>query len=181
MDGSVPSTKSKKYLKPFQTDGKIEVKAIAFDPATGKSSPASFEEFDISRKDWKVISTDDEKAYAVIDGDINSAWRQPKGTTLPADLVIDLGKEENLSGFRYYPEQNSWEPSIITNYQFYTSNDNKEWKLVDEGEFSNIKNNPLWQTKKFTPEKARYIKLRALKNTGNNDNTGYAEVDVITN
>jgi len=92
-----------------------------------------------------------------------------------------LGKEENLCGFKYYPEQNLWEPSIITNYQFYASNDNKEWKLVDEGEFSNIKNNPLWQTKKFTPEKARYIKLRALKNTENNDNIGYAEVDVITN
>jgi alpha-L-fucosidase len=181
LDGSAPTTKSKKYIKPFQTDGKIEVKAIASDSATGKSSPASFEKFDIARKNWKIVGIDDEKVYAVLDGDINSAWRQPKGTKLPADLVIDLGKEENLSGFRYYPEQNLWEPSIITNYQFYVSNDNKEWELVDEGEFSNIKNNPLWQTKKFTPEKARYIKLRALKNTENNDNIGYAEVDVITN
>jgi alpha-L-fucosidase len=181
MDGSAPTTKSKIYTKPFQTDGKIEVRAIAFDPATGKSSPVSLEKFDISRKDWKIVGIDDEKVYAVIDGDINSAWRQPKDTKLPIGLVIDLGKEENLSGFKYYPEQNSWEPSIITNYQFYVSNDNKEWKLVDEGEFSNIKNNPLWQTKKFAAEKARYIKLRALKNTEGNDNIGYAEVDVITN
>jgi len=157
------------------------VKAIAVDSATGKSSPASFAKFDIARKNWKVVGIDDEKVYAALDGNINSAWRQPKHTKLPADLVIDLGKEENLCGFKYYPEQNLWEPSIITNYQFYASNDNKEWKLVDEGEFSNIKNNPLWQTKKFTPEKARYIKLRALKNTENNDNIGYAEVDVITN
>jgi alpha-L-fucosidase len=181
LDGSVPTTKSKKYATPFQTDGKIEVKAIAFDSATGKSSPASFEKFDIARKNWKIVGIDDEKVYALLDGDINSAWRQPKGTKLPADLVIDLGKEENLSGFRYYPEQNLWEPSIITNYQFYVSSDNKEWKLVDEGEFSNIKNNPLWQTKKFKPEKVHYIKLRALKNTEGNDNIGYAEVDVITN
>jgi alpha-L-fucosidase len=92
-----------------------------------------------------------------------------------------LGKEENLCGFKYYPEQNSWQPSIITSYQFYVSNDNKEWKLVDGGEFSNIKNNPLWQIKKFASEKARYIKLRALKNTENNDNIGYAEVDIVTN
>ena len=181
LDGSVPTTKSKKYATPFQTDGKIEVKAIAFDSATGKSSPASFEKFDIARKNWKIVGIDDKKVYALLDGDINSAWRQPKGTKLPADLVIDLGKEENLSGFRYYPEQNLWEPSIITNYQFYVSSDNKEWKLVDEGEFSNIKNNPLWQTKKFKPEKVHYIKLRALKNTEGNDNIGYAEVDVITN
>jgi alpha-L-fucosidase len=58
---------------------------------------------------------------------------------------------------------------------------NVEWKLVDQGEFSNIKNNPLWQIKKFTPEKCRYIKLSALSNTEGNNNIGYAEVDVITN
>jgi alpha-L-fucosidase len=52
--------------------------------------------------------------------------------------------------------------------------------LVDAGEFSNIKNNPLWQSKKFAGVEARYIKLRALRNTDNNDETGYAEIDVIT-
>ena len=177
----MPTPASKKYNGTFQTQGKLDVKAIAYDPASHKSSPVAHEKFDISRKDWKIIGVDDEKVYAVIDGDINSAWRQPKDTKLPVDLVIDLGKEENLCGFKYYPEQNLWQPSIITNYQFYVSTDNKEWKLVDEGEFSNIKNNPLWQTKKFAAEKARYIKLRALKNTEGNDNIGYAEVDVVTN
>ena len=49
-----------------------------------------------------------------------------------------------------------------------------------EGEFSNIKNNPLWQIKKFDAVKARYIKFRALKNVENNNNIGYAEVDIIT-
>jgi alpha-L-fucosidase len=180
LDGSAPTTRSKKYTKPFQTEGKLAVKAIAFDPATGKSSPASHEKFDISRRDWKIIGAD-EKAYAVIDGDPSTAWHQPKGKQLPADLVIDLGREENLSGFRYHPDQTMWAPGIITNYQFYVSNDNKEWKLVTEGEFANIKNNPLWQTKNFTAEKARYIRLRALNNTEDNDNIGYAEVDVITN
>jgi alpha-L-fucosidase len=180
LDESVPNTRSKKYTKPFQTEGKIEVRAIAFDVATGKSSPASYEKFDISRKDWKIISTKDEKANAVIDGNPSSAWHQPRGPKLPSDLVIDLGKEENLVGFKYYPDQALWGPGIITHYQFYISNDNNEWKLVDEGEFSNIKNNPLWQTKNFTAVKARFIKLRALKNTESNDNIGYAEIDVIT-
>jgi alpha-L-fucosidase len=74
-----------------------------------------------------------------------------------------------------------WEPpGVITNYQFYVSVDNVEWKLVDQGEFSNIKNNPVWQTKKFTPEKGRYIKLRALRNTVGTDYIGYAEIDVFT-
>ena len=74
-----------------------------------------------------------------------------------------------------------WGPGIITDYQFFVSTDNKSWKLVSEGEFSNIKNNPLWQTKTFNEEKARYIKFRALKNTENNNNIGYAEIGLITN
>jgi alpha-L-fucosidase len=179
-DGSIPTLKSKKYSGRFQTEGKLEVRAIAFDATTRKSSPECREQFDISKKDWKIIGTEDQKAYTVIDGNPSTAWHQPKGTKLPTDLVIDLGKEENLTGFKYYPDQTMWGPGIITNYQFYISDDGKEWKLVSEGEFSNIKNNPLWQIKNFDVVKARYIKLTALKNTENNDNIGYAEVDVIT-
>jgi len=94
--------------------------------------------------------------------------------------VIDLGKELTLSGFKYYPEQNSWQPSTITHYEFSVSVDGKKWKLVSEGEFANIKNNPLWQSKTFEADTARYIKFRALKNTENNTRIGYAEIDVVT-
>ena len=181
LDGSVPTPKSKKYTGPFQTEGKLEVRAVAYEPASGKSSPVCHEKFDMLRKDWKIVGIDDEKAYAILDGNLSTAWHQSNDKKLPVDLVIDLGNEQNLCGFRYFPDQVLWGPGIITHYQFYVSNDNIEWKLVDQGEFSNIKNNPLWQIKKFAPEKARYIKLRALSNTEGNDNTGYAEIDVITN
>jgi alpha-L-fucosidase len=52
--------------------------------------------------------------------------------------------------------------------------------LVDGGEFSNIKNNPVWQIKNFKPETACYIKLHALKNTMEMRFAGYAEIDVMT-
>jgi alpha-L-fucosidase len=180
LDGSAPTTGSKKYTGPFQTDGKLDVKAIAGDPTTGKSSPEVEEKFDLPRKDWKILGVSDEKANAILDGDPSTVWHQGKDKKMPVDLVIDLGKEETLSGFRYLPDPGLWGPGIITTYQFCVSADNKEWKLVDEGEFPNIKNNPLMQIKNFAAVKARYIKLRALKNTEGNDNTGYAEVDVIT-
>lgn len=180
LDCSLPTPNSKKYTGPVKTDGKVEVRAIAYDPSTGKSSPDSHEKFDVSRNDWKIVGIDDEKAYAILDGNPSTAWHQKKNKKLPIDLVIDMGKGQNLCGFKYFPDQGFWGPGIITNYQFYVSGDNTEWKLVDEGEFSNIKNNPLLQIKNFTPVKARYFKLRALKNTEGNDNIGYAEVDVIT-
>ncbi|HPG39424.1 MAG TPA: alpha-L-fucosidase [bacterium] len=181
LDGSAPTTNAKLYTGPVQTDGKLEVRAIAYDPARDKSSPESREKFDLPRTAWKIIGIKDEHAGAILDGNPSTAWYHSNDKTMPIDLVIDLGKEQNLCGFRYFPEQTYWGPGIITNYQFYVSANNKHWKLVDEGEFANIKNNPFWQIKNFAPEKARYIKLRALKNTEGNNKTGYAEVDVITN
>jgi len=181
LDGSEPTSKSTKYTGPFQTEGKVQVRAIAYDPASGKSSPACREKFDISRKYWRILGTDDAKANIILDGNPSTAWHQSKDKKMPIDLVIDLGNKQNLSGFRYLPDQGIWNPGIITNYEFYVSEDNIEWKLVDQGEFSNIKNNPLWQIKNFSPVKARYVKLRTLRNTQGTDEAGYAELDLITN
>ncbi|MEO8111170.1 MAG: alpha-L-fucosidase [Ginsengibacter sp.] len=180
LDGSVPTSKSKKYNSPFKTEGKLNIRAIAFDASTNKRSPESGEKFDIVRSSWKIAGIDEKKANAILDGDPATAWHQSSDKKMPIDLAIDLGKEENLAGFRYLPDQGLWNPGIINSYEFYISQDNVEWTLVDKGEFSNIKNNPLWQTANFAVEKAHYIKLRALHNTEGNDNTGYAEVDIIT-
>ncbi|MGQ1891654.1 alpha-L-fucosidase [Thermophagus sp. OGC60D27] len=180
MDGSEPTPDSEKYTGPVSTDGKLQMKAIAYEPSTGKSSPVSNETFDLPRKEWKILGVEDEEVYAIIDGDQKTVWHQPKDVTLPADLVIDMGKEHTLVGFRYFPDQTLWGPGIISHYKFFVSNDNKTWKLVSKGEFSNIKNNPLWQIKEFEAEKARYFKFRALKNAENNNNIGYAEVNIIT-
>ena len=179
MDGSVPTLESKKYNDPFQTEGKAEVAAFAHDPFSGKNSPVSHEKFDISRKDWKIIGIEDETVNRILDGNPSSAWYQGRDLKMPVDLVIDLGSDQNLCGFRYLPDQ-GWTTGFISNYQFFVSTDNSMWKMVDEGEFANINNNPEVQIKKFAAVKARYIKLRALKNTRGNDDVGYAEIDVIT-
>lgn len=180
LDGSLPSKESKKYEGPFLTEGKLKVDAIAYEPSSGKSSTATNEEYDLPRKDWKIIGIDDEKAYAILDGNQSTAWHQNRNKKFPVDLEIDLGKELKVSGFRYFPDQALWGPGIINNYNFFISLDNRNWKLVGQGEFANIKNNPLWQTITFKTEKARYIKFRALGNTEGNNNIGYAEVDVVT-
>ena len=179
LDKSNPTQQSAKYSSPVMTDGKIEVRAIAFSPTVGKSSPVAIERFDISRKNWTVLS-EDERSAAILDGDILTTWHQNRDAQMPADVVVDLSQEQQLVGFRYHPDQGMWEPGIITHYEFYVSADNKSWKLADKGEFANIKNNPLWQTRKFPKVKARYIKLRAVKNSEGNSNAGYAEIDVIT-
>jgi len=179
LDGSEPTSKSTKYTGPFVADGKVEVKAITYDLTSGKRSPVGAEKFDISKKNWKIEGFTDSKTAAIIDGDPASVWHQRDGN-MPKDLVIDLGSLNNVCGFKYLPDQNKWSSGIITSYEFYVSDDNLNWKLADKGEFSNIKNNPLMQIKIFAPAMARYIKLRALKNTSGDNVAGYAEVDVIT-
>ena len=179
LDGRLPTTKLKKYEGPVQTEGKVELQAIACDPSSGQSSPVSQEKFDISRKDWKIVGIENETANRILDGNPATAWHQSKDQKMPIDLVIDLGMEQNLCGFKYQPDQMR-ATGYISNYQFYVSKDNSDWKLVNEGEFPNINSNPIWQIKNFTPVKARFIKLRALKNTRGNDDVGYAEIDVIT-
>lgn len=181
LDGSVPTLQSNKYAGLIKTNGgKVEVKTIAYNPATGKSSTLTEEKFDIARKAWKVLGIEDKNVYKVLDGNVNSSWHQSRNAKMPVELVIDLGKPENLMGFRYLPDQNWWaDGSIITHYQFFVSTDNQEWKLVSEGEFANIKNNPFWQTKTFNALQGRYIKLKALQNTQATA-SGYAEIEVIT-
>jgi alpha-L-fucosidase len=182
LDGTTPTTKSARFTGPVPTgDGKVEVKAIAFDPATGKSSPVAQQNFDISRKEWAILGVTGNQPYALLDGNPGTSWKQPRNTRLPVDLVIDLGSEKTLAGFKYFPDQGMWGPGVIAEYEFYVSSDNTEWTQVSKGEFSNIKNNRVWQTKNFAPTKGRYIKLRALRNTDGNNDVGYAEVDVITN
>ncbi|HVU94855.1 MAG TPA: alpha-L-fucosidase [Puia sp.] len=179
LDGSEPGSGSTVFAGPFMTKGKVIVKAVAYDPLSGKSSPVAVGEFDISHRNWKLVGEDDPHATAVIDGDPHSAWHQDKGKKMPLDLTIDLGDEVVLSGFRYLPDQGR-HSGIIGGYQLFVSSDNEDWRMVDEGEFSNINNNPLWQIRRFAPVKARYMRLRALKNTQGNDDAGYAELDVVT-
>lgn len=181
LDGSTPTIKSNRYTEPIQTNaGKLLVKCMAYDPVTKNSSPVSEEKFDIARSHWTIIGTENKNAYTILDGNVSTQWYQDKSLKMPVDLVIDLGNLENVSGFRYLPDQNWWAGGIITNYRFFVSQDGQEWRQVDEGEFANIKNNPLWQSKTFTPVKARFIKLQALRNTQNDHAAGYAEFDIIT-
>ena len=181
LDGSTPTVKSQKYSAPLSTGaGKVQVKAMAYNALEKKSSTITVEQFDIAKQSWSFPGITDSNALYMLDGQESTAWHQPANTTMPADIVIDLGKTEKLTGFRYLPDQNWWANGFIAHYEFYVSINNSDWQMVDSGEFSNIQNNPVWQTKTFKAVPARFIKLRALRNTQNDQATGYAEIDVIT-
>ncbi len=180
MDGNEPNIKSRLYAEPFLFDKKSVIKAIAIDNE-GKSSPVSSETFDVSKQRWSVkgIFKGKSQTEFIFDGDPETAWSLENKP--PVDIVIDLGENLNLKGFKYLPDQGRWNPGIIFNYEIYISKNGKNWgNPVSKGEFSNIKNSPIWQEKTFPVTTGRFIKYRALSSAEENGKVGIAEFDIIT-
>jgi alpha-L-fucosidase len=89
LDGTTPTTKYARFAGPVPTgDGKIEVKAIAFDPATGKSSPVAQENFDINRKEWKILGVTGNQPYALLDGNPGTSGNNPGTRASPRTWLL---------------------------------------------------------------------------------------------
>ncbi|MCB0668071.1 MAG: alpha-L-fucosidase, partial [Saprospiraceae bacterium] len=173
--GSAPSGQSVKYSDPFSFPEAGMIKAIAIDQK-GNQSEVSQMDFDIAAVKWRVINRDT-STINVIDGDENTYW-----TAGPGDynqVIVDLGENMVIRGFTYLPPQNRWFSGIISEYAFFTSQGGA-YQLAQKGEFSNIKNSPVWQRIEIPEQKCRYIKLRALK-TIDGEPPAFAEVGVLTN
>ena len=78
----------------------------------------------------------------------------------PKQMMIDWDTEQTITAFRYLPPQNTKE-GMVTHYSLWASTDWSNWTKVASGEFSNIVNNPIWQTIKFPSVKARILRLDA--------------------
>ncbi|MCG6191341.1 alpha-L-fucosidase [Maribellus maritimus] len=180
-DGTEPSTQSLQYSEPFLMDEKVQLKAIVFDSKDKKSSPVTTVQFDVSKAKWELKGkfANKERAELIFDGKPETAWTLQNENQ--ADYIIDLGEELNLKGFTYLPDQGRHNAGVIFNYEFYTSQNGKNWGApVSKGEFSNIKNSPVLQEKNFRKVNARYVKFRAIDPAEENGRIGIAEFDIIT-
>ncbi len=184
VNGDDPSVNSTKYAEPFDLKEKGVIRAIVVDPATGDESASNTKEYDICKERWTVIfpdPDDDPKVNFAIDDNEQSIWRSPDENAMPKSIVIDLGTSLTLTGFTYLPTQQRYIDGTLSNYEFFVSQDGKNWGVpVSRGEFSNIENNPILQTKKFNPIKGRFIKLIGNREINNRNFMTIAEIGVIT-
>ncbi len=178
-DGSMPDENSIRYESAFEWKQKGMLKAVAFDPASGKSSPFAEQRFDVVKEKWQLQKDYGNNGDRMIDDNPNTAW--VTGEKAPVDVIIDLGEHLDIAGFTYLPDQGRGNPGIIFQYEFSVGTDGKNWKVVSAGEFSNIKNSPVLQEKKFTPVSGNFIKFRALSPAEENGRMGIAELGLITN
>ena len=95
----------------------------------------------------------------------------------PKQMLIDFDSEQTITSFRYLPPQNT-RNGLVTHYTLWASNDWNNWQKLASGEFSNIVNNPIWQTIKFNPVKAKILRLEADRMAKGN-RMGYEDVEVV--
>lgn len=171
-DGTEPTTKSARYSEPFAFSKKGTVKAISHDASFDKKSPVSSIRFDIPASAYMLVNPKDEKASVMLDGNGYTAYYLPEGKQ---QLELELKEEALISGFTYVPNQNRDASGHISNYQLYVNN-----IKVAEGEFSNIKHNPIAQEIRFKPTKGKLIRLVATRITENGKRAGIGEFSVIT-
>ncbi len=94
----------------------------------------------------------------------------------PKQMMIDWDQEQTLTTFRYLPPQGT-KDGLITHYTLWASSDRTNWTKLASGEFSNIVNNPIWQTVSFPPMKARVIKFEADR-LAEGEHMGYGDIDI---
>ncbi|MBR5686406.1 MAG: alpha-L-fucosidase [Prevotella sp.] len=93
-------------------------------------------------------------------------------------MFIDWGVEQSVTGFRYLPPQDN-KDGMVTHYTLWGSNDWSNWTKLASGEFSNIVNNPIWQTMKFPPVKVKILRLDAER-LAEGERMAFDDIEVIT-
>jgi len=93
----------------------------------------------------------------------------------PTQMIVDWDEDQTFTTFRYLPPQGTKE-GLITHYTLWGSTDWSHWIKLASGEFSNVVNNPIWQTVTFPATKLRIIKLDADR-MAEGERMGYGDID----
>ena len=110
----------------------------------------------LSSTGWSYKGSAAEKAALAFDGNADTMWEADK---CPAHFVVDMKKEHQLSSFAYLPRQDGRTQGMTSRYCMEISTDGSNWTKVSEGEFGNLRANPVEQVIFFPAQKARYIRF----------------------
>ena len=95
----------------------------------------------------------------------------------PKQMMMDFDTEQTITAFRYLPPQDT-KDGIVTHYTLWASSDWSNWKKLASGEFSNIVNNPIWQTIKLDPVRAKMLRFEADR-LYQGERMGYGDIEVV--
>ena len=124
-----------------------EAKPVTEDDSTDKP---------LDSKTWKYSGFAAEKAHLAFDGKADTMWHI--GRT-PSHFIVDMQQTHTISGFSYLPRQDGATNGMTSRYRVELSLDGKNWSVAAEGEFGNLRANPVEQFVTFAPGKARYFRF----------------------
>ena len=105
---------------------------------------------------WKFSGTGADSIAHAFDGKTDTMW---VADNIPAHIVIDMKKTQTVTGFAYTPRQDEKTVNMTSRYRLELSSDGKNWETVSEGEFGNLRANPVEQVITFDAQKARYVRF----------------------
>lgn len=184
-DPALPESKTVIYPLTL-SNGTIDIQYVyefKFDLEKGTWTSYDDNEY-ISQDTWSVISSTggidgNHTADKAIDNDPNTFWQTSGNSIHLHEIVIDLGSETDVSGFKYEQRNDNEIFGIVKEYELYLSNNLASWgSPVSEGWMS-------YTTEKyFAKTTARYMRFVAKSEHGRWGNTNYAsaaELRLITN
>jgi alpha-glucosidase len=136
----------------------------------------------VVKVDSEETAGEDGKGANAVDGNSQTIWHtqwQDDSPACPHEIIIELTPPSTIKGFTYLPRQDDSENGTIKDYEFYVSDDGKDFgQPVTKGSFESGKEK---KTVTFDPKKCRFIKLKALSEINDNAWTSAAEIGVVLN
>ncbi len=141
----------------------------------------------VAKVKLKIVKVDSEETNSqdgfgenAVDGNPNTCWHtQWHGNSpgLPHEIIIELLPPSVIKGFTYLPRQDESDHGTIKHYEFYVSDDGKNFgQPVKKGAFEPGKEEKI---ETFEPVKCRFIKLKAISEINGLPWTSAAEIRVI--
>ncbi len=134
----------------------------------------------VIKADSEEKSGEDGKAANAVDGNPGTFWHtqwQDNSPGYPHEISIELSEPATIKGFTYLPRQDESENGTIKDYEFYVSDDGKEFgEPVKKGSFSSSKDK---KTVTFEPKNCHYFKFRALSEINGEAWASAAEIGIV--
>jgi hypothetical protein len=140
----------------------------------------------IPQSKLSIVSVDSEilvgdgAADSAIDGRVETFWHTARGARAslpPHEVVIALGGEYTVRGFRYLPRQDGKTDGMVGRYSFYVSEDGKDWgKAVATGTFSR---DIAEQEVTFPGKEGSFVRFVAHSDVNGKPWTSVAEITVL--
>lgn len=102
-------------------DGKDVASIAEFYVLDGEGNRLSREPWTVKYADSEDIKKTNRSADKIFDLQESTYWSTVKGVPFPHAVVIDLGKEHEISGIQYLPRMESNVPGAIKNFKLYVS------------------------------------------------------------